>query len=226
MDFKLFVDAILSGTPLAILAALVGLVWQAFYVHSRDKLHDGQARRELELEQHRFEHQKALETLKFEYEQRRWREQLARDITTRLVEARLAEYSTVWSDLETVTFSQKLRGALTPEKTKELAQKIKSWRYSNGGLLAEETTLEAAYVFQKALWFYGEIPDQQMEQARRVFREALRADIGLGEDVTGATIYEATERRQKIRAELRGLQSKLGISPQTEGDQFVLPDKG
>ncbi len=93
-----------------------------------------------------------------------------------------------------------------------------SWRYGKGGLLAEETTRDAAFALQTALWEYNGTEEtyRRMRSARRIFRDALRADIGLGEDVRGQTIFEASEKRQKIRQEIKDLQSKLGI-PAAEG---------
>src|SRR6476660_8106592 len=112
MDFKLFIDALLTGTPLAILAALVGIIWQAIYVRTRDKLHDEQLQHELEgqkfayqqeMERRKFEHLKELGLLKFEYKQRRWREALARELTLKIVEERIVEYSKVWVGFEEIS---------------------------------------------------------------------------------------------------------------------------
>jgi hypothetical protein len=214
MDLKLFVDTLLTGTPLAILIAIVGIVWQSIYVRSRDKFHDEQARRELELEREKFAHEQEIEKLKFEYEQRRWLEKLARDITLRLVESRLDEYSQMWSYVQSVARHQLSTDSFTPETSKAVAQKVKSWRYAKGGLLAEETTRSAVYAFQTALWEYDGTNDayQRVRSARRILRDSLRADIGLGEDKTGQTIYERTQKRQKIHEELKELQSRLGIT--------------
>jgi len=213
MDFKTFIDTLLTGTPIAILAAIVGVLLQAMYVLSRDRIHDRQAERELKLEQQKFEHQKELEKMKFEYEQRQWREQLAREITVRLVEARLDEYSKVWSFAEGVAKNQHEKGALTPKATKAIARKIKRWRYSKGGLLAEEITRDAAFEFQRALWEYdGSVEAYtRIRRARNIFRDAIRADTGLSE-----AIYQVTEARQKVREELKELQSKLGNNLNTE----------
>ena len=81
--------------------------------------------------------------------------------------------------------------------------------------MAEETTRDAAYTFQRALWGY-DCSDEgygRIRFARKLFRDALRADTGLGEDATGQTIYDTAEGRQKIREELRNLQKRLGITP-------------
>ncbi|MBE7556662.1 MAG: hypothetical protein HS126_36900 [Anaerolineales bacterium] len=228
MDFKLFIDALLTGTPWAILAALVGIVWQGIYVRSRDKAHDEQIRRELELERQKFEHeqaiekrkfehQKELEITRFEYEQRQWREELSREITLKHIEIRLDEYAKVWSYTEGVARNRQKSGTLTRETTQEMAKKIKSWRYSKGGLFAETITRDAAFAFQQALWVYDESEEayKRIRNARGIFRDALRADTGLGE-IAGQTIYQVTEERQKIREELKKLQSKLGIASETE----------
>src|SRR5512145_218169 len=175
MDFKLFIESLLTGTPVAILAALVGMVWQAFYVRSRDRFHDEQMRRELELERRKFEHQKELETLHFEYEQRRWREELARNVTTTIVEARIEEFSKIWAELECIAAHRFGDDKLTPEITQKLAQQIKSWRYTKGGLLAESTTRDAAFALQAALSEFdgSKKTYTSMRLARSVFRDAL-----------------------------------------------------
>lgn len=60
MNFEPFIDALLTGTPVAILAAAVGLVWQILYTRSRDKLQSDQWEREQQLQEQRFEHEKNL----------------------------------------------------------------------------------------------------------------------------------------------------------------------
>jgi hypothetical protein len=84
MDLKTFIDALIHGTPIAILAAAVGVLWQTAYALIRDRIHDKQLQSELRLEQQKFDHQQKLEDLKFEYEKQRWREQLARELTMKL----------------------------------------------------------------------------------------------------------------------------------------------
>ena len=208
MDFKTFVNALLHGTPIAILASAVAVIWQVAYTLSRDRFHDRQAKRELELEQQKFEQQRKLEELKFQYEQRRWREQLARDLAVKLVESRLDEYSKVWSYIEGVAKSQHEMGAFTPEVAKSIAEKIKAWRYSKGGLLAEETTRSAAMAFQNALWNYdgSDAAYRRIRRGRFLFRDAIRADMGLTEE-----IFQLAEKRQKVREELEKFQSELDI---------------
>ena len=212
MDFQLVIDAFLTGTPVAILVALVGIVWQAIYTHSRDKAHDEQVKRELKLEDQKFNHQQEIEKLKFGYEQLRWREELAREIALKHVEVRLEEYTKAWSYIEEIARNQLDTGKLTPETTKEIAQQIKNWRYSKGGLIAEEITRDAAFALQRALWEYdgSKVAYSRVRRARKIFRDALRADTGIGE-VAGQSIIILTEGRQKIREELIKLQTTLGI---------------
>lgn len=217
MDFKLFVDALLTGTPLAILAALVGVVWQLLYTRSRDRLRDEQTRQELELEKRRFEYQKELEQLRFEYETRRWRQELARGMTQHLVEARIEECARIWSHVESIAIHRLKDGELSAKETRELAGHIKEWRYSKGGLLAETTTRDVIFAFQTALWEYDGTQEafKRVRRARRLFRNALRAEIGLGEDTTGQTVYEIAEKRQKIREELDRLRSELNLTDES-----------
>jgi hypothetical protein len=211
MDLKALIDAVMHGTPFAILAACVGVVWQAAYAFFRDRIHDKQSQREMTLELQKFEYQKKLEDLKFAYEQERWREQLARELTTKLVDARLDEYSKVWSHVQGVAKGQ----PLTIEAAKAIAGNVKDWRYSKGGLLAEETTRSAAMAFQTALWdFDGSGASyHRVRSGRRIFRDAIRADMGL----TGDIFQRAEARFQKVRQDLIKLQSELGIEHTNDG---------
>ena len=100
MDFTLFVNTLLTGTPIAILAAVVGLVWQILYVRSRDKLHDEQIKHEIKLEEQKFKHQKELEELRFEYEQRQWRESLGKELILKLLTERIEAFAQLWKIME------------------------------------------------------------------------------------------------------------------------------
>lgn len=211
MDLKSLTDTLIHGGPIAILVAAVGVLWQIAYAILRDRVHDKQAQRELRLEQRKFDHQRTLEDLKFEYEQRRWREQLAGELTVKLVDARLDEYSRIWSYVRVVARSEMEKGAFTPEVAKDLDGKVQAWRFSKGGLLAEETTRGAAYAFQRALWDYDGSTEafHRAREGRFVFRGAIRADIGLTGDV-----FQLTEERfQKVQGKLDRLNSELGIEP-------------
>jgi hypothetical protein len=210
MDLKSFTDVFIHGTPIAVLAALVGVLWQTTYALLRDRIHDKQAQRELQLEEQKFEQQRKLEDLKFTYEKQQWREQLARELTMKLVDARLDEYSRIWSYVRVVARSGMDRGTFTPEVAKDLADKVQAWRFSKGGLLAEETTRGAVYAFQRALWDYDGTVDSfhRVRQGRFVLRDAIRADIGL----TGDVFQRAEERFQKVRHDLDKLESELGIA--------------
>ena len=209
MDLKAFIDVLIHGTPIAVLAALVGVLWQTTYALLRDRIHDKQAQRELQLEEQKFEQQRKLEDLKFSYEQQQWREQLARDLTMKLVDARLDEYSRIWSYVRVVALSGMQNGTFTPEVAKELADKVQAWRFSKGGLLAEETMRGAVYAFQRALWEFDGTLDSfhRVRRGRFVLRDAIRADIGL----TGDVFQRAEERFQKVKHDLDELESELGI---------------
>jgi hypothetical protein len=224
IDFKTLVEALIKGVPWAVFIAAIGAVWQLLYVYTRDKARDkeNQLKHTLEaakfenqksIESEKFKYQKALETLRFEYEQRKWREQLAMQLALKHVEARLTEYPQIWSEVKAATRHNRQGGSLTPELAKRSASAVESWRYSSGGLLAEETTRDAALAFQTALWKYDGSPEtyHAIRQARRLLRAALRADMGLGEDALGQSIFDATAKRHRIKEDLATLQEQLGI---------------
>src|SRR5580704_17064566 len=103
MDFvRSLTDALAKGTPWAVLIAAVGALWQIIYVYSRDRSNDRRSKAAADLEGAKFEYQKSIEELKFSYEQRRWREQLATQLALKHVETRLTEYSSLWSRVEIV----------------------------------------------------------------------------------------------------------------------------
>jgi hypothetical protein len=181
----------------------------------RDRVHDKQAQRELRLEERKFEYQHKLEDLKFTYEQQQWREQLARELTVKLVDARLEEYSKIWSYVQVIAQSAKQSGAFTPEVAKELAGKVQAWRFSKGGLLAEDTTRGAVYALQTALWEYDGSMESfhRVRQGRFVLRDAIRADIGL----TRELFQRTKERFQPVEDELGELEDKLGIDKKRAG---------
>lgn len=213
MDFQLFVNALLQGSPIALLAALVGLIWQLYYVRSRDRLNDGQVRRQHSLEEQRFEHEKALAQIRFEYEQRKWREDLSREAMIKLMDRRVTAYVELWQAMRPYIVGQQL----PVELAREMATFIRNWRYQCGDIIAEILTYDAIVVLQKALWEYDETPTSlhQVRTARRVFLKSLRADIGLGQDTEGRTLYDLVEQRQHIRADLQQLQRELKIDPLT-----------
>jgi len=207
MDFGIFVSTLLNGTPVAILAAAVGIIWQVFYTYNRDKLEREQTKRQLELEQQKFEHEKDLERLKFEYEQRRWREELGREITIKLMELRIKEYSKVWNSIQKISFSEKL----TKKVTQDVANNIKGWRYELGEIITEQVTSDAIIALQKALWDYDETPEafKRIRDLRLIVLKALRTDVGLGENVSGQTIYQMVENRQNIQKELAKFEKEV-----------------
>jgi hypothetical protein len=218
VDFKILVETLIKGTPLAVLIAAIGVLWQLVYTYNRDKVHERKSKRESDLEARKFEYQKAIEVQRFEYEKRRWREQLSLQLTLKHVDARLEEYAKAWSYVEGVAKHRLKDGGLTPEDTMRVATDIKNWRYSKGGLLAQETTRDAAYAFQRALWGYDGSNDAywRIRFARKLFRDALRADAGIGENMAGETIFDAAEKMQKIKADLHELEQKLGILAERE----------
>lgn len=230
IDFAVFVKALNQGTPWAILIAAIGAIWQLIYIYSRDRATERNAKRAYDLEQakflnqktieeKKFEYQKALENLRCGYEERKWREQLALQLASKHVDARLSEYADLWSEVRIVARHNKTDGALTVDSAKAAAAAVEKWRYSRGGLLAEETTRDAALALQTALWSYNgtNAVFAQARSARRWLRAALRADMGLGEDGLGHSIFDATAARHKIAEELSVLKQQLGISNSNVG---------
>jgi hypothetical protein len=216
MDFvRSLTDALAKGTPWAVLIAAVGALWQIIYVYSRDRSNDRRSKAAADLEGAKFEYQKSIEELKFSYEQRRWREQLATQLALKHVETRLTEYSSLWSRVEIVAKHRMNSGKLTPNLTQGLAEEVRRWRYSTGGLLAENTTRDAVYTFQQAVWDYDQTSEsyKRIRAARRILRDALRSDMGVSEDMSGKSIIDVAAERQRIRSDLTSLQAKLGIKP-------------
>jgi hypothetical protein len=210
MDFGLLVNTLLTGTPIAILVAVVGLIWQAFYVRSRNKLQDQQMKREIELEERKFEHNKKLEELRFEYEQRRWRESLGKELILKLLTERIESYTRLWQIMEGVSTS---KTEVKPNVTRAMAEDVLKWRYGKGGLLAEDVTRDAVFAFQQALWDYDGLKQKYhvIRRARKIVLISMRADLGLGEDISGQSIYKIAEKRQNIGTELATIQAQLGI---------------
>jgi hypothetical protein len=200
-----FLQSVIKGlgesTGWAVVVGLVGAFWQGIYIYSRDRSRDRQTQRESELQEKRFEQQSKLEKLRFEHELRRWREELATQLTLKNVDVRLAEYAQVWAHVSAVASHRMGDGEVTPELTQKLARQVHDWRYAKGGLLADEPTRHAAMEFQRALWaFDGRDESYQLIRSmRRHFRDALRADMGLGENALGDKIIDVAERIQKTR---------------------------
>lgn len=214
MDFSLFVNTLMTGTPVAILAAAVGLIWQVLYVRSRDKLQDEQMKREIKLEEQKFKHNKELEELRFQYEQRRWRESLGKELILKLLAERIESFARLWQIMEGISTSQK---KVAPEETRALAGEVLKWRYGKGGLLAEDVTRDAVFAFQQALWDYDGSKEkyQVIRRTRKLVLISMRADMGLSEDISGQSIYKIAEKRQNIGSELAKIQDQLGIKKET-----------
>lgn len=222
-DFKPIVQALINGAPTAVYVALVGIIWQIVYALVKDYLARKEASAKLKLESEkfafqskvetlRFQHQRNLEGQKFAYEKLKWREVLALELAKRHLDARLEAYPPLWNLVRAVARHTERSGDLTPDQCKDIAKEIEAWRYSKGGLLAEDTTRDAALVLQSALWRYDKTSSafDRVRQARRLVRAALRADMGLGANSEGLTIFDDTAARQRI-AELTTLQQDLEI---------------
>jgi hypothetical protein len=214
VDFKVLVEAAMKGAPPAIFIALIGVIWQLIYAHTRDKFNDKEAVLKRDLETAKFEYQREIEHIKFEYDHRKWKEQLALQLAQKHVDARLSEYPSMWTIVRGVAKHNHETNNLTSEASRAIATEVETWRYSKGGLLAEETTRDAALAFQKALWDYDGSKEMfsSIRHARRLLRASLRADMGLGEDSYGQSIYDLTATRHKIEKELSELKEKLGIN--------------
>jgi hypothetical protein len=158
--------------------------------------------------------------LRFEHEKSRWREELTIQMTLKLLDVRLAEYAPIWTHVSTVARNMMDEGTLTPDLARELATKIKDWRYAKGGLLADEATRVSAYNLQQLLSKFDGKDDsfEHIHNARRQFRDALRADMGLSENARDTSIID------KVKKSSNGSEQKrLGDSPEkvdtVSGDQ-------
>ena len=215
IDIEVFLKALSEGTPWAILIAGVGVIWQLLYRYSADKIANRKVEEQNNYEKLKYEHQEALEKLKFDYERRKWRERLALQLAFWYVDSRLESYPKIWSIVKSIAKHKKRDGALTKDIAIKAAEKIEEWRYSKGGLLAEETTRNAALALQTALWHYDQQKDDSFDNvwsARRLLRSALRADMGLGENTLGENIFDITAARQNLEDPLEQLMEQLGIS--------------
>jgi hypothetical protein len=232
-DLRPIIDALTKNASVTVIyIALIGIVWQVTYAIVKDILtqKDAKLKQRLEsakfefeqkIENQKFEHQRQIETVKFEYEKLKWREQLALELAKCHLDARLQEYPALWILARAFANHKESSGKLTPEKCQSIASEIEVWRYSKGGLLAEETTRSAAVTLQTALWKYDSSPEafNRIRQARRLVRASLRADMGLGSDSEGQTIFDATAERHRIIQQLEPLQVKLGLEAKGKGDQ-------
>jgi hypothetical protein len=217
-DFKPVIDALIHGesAALAVYVALIGVLWQIVYAIVKDRLarKDAAERFRLESEKFasqskldlaRFEHERGLENQKFEYDKLKWRETLSLEVAKRLLDARLEAYPPIWELVRAVARHTQRSDELHPDRCKALAQDVETWRYGKGGLLAEDTTRDAALALQSALWEYDGSPEgyRKVRLARRLVRKALRADMGLGSE--GQDIFYQTAVRQRIAQELAAL---------------------
>ena len=104
--------------------------------------------------------------------------------------------------------------ALLIEKAHSTPREVHKWRYDKGGLLAEDITRDAVREFQQALWRYdgSRESSQAMRAARRFVLRSLRADLGLGKNVSGQWIYQIVGERQEIGKELEEIRTTTGES--------------
>jgi hypothetical protein len=123
-------------------------------------------------------------------------------------------YSSLWSRVDVIAQNRMRSGELTQAVARELANHVRNWRYATGGLLAEPTTRDAAYAFQQAAWAYDGTPESywRIRVARTILRDALRADMGVSDDISGKSLIDTAAERQRIKSKLTGLESRLGIS--------------
>jgi hypothetical protein len=208
----------LSGFASGLAVALIGFYATNIYTRQQKIAEERRRDEALNLEKARFESQKGIEKMKFDYERQRWREELASQVALKHVETRLTEYSPLWTRIEVIAKHRMDSGELTQAVARELANHVKNWRYSTGGLLAEPTTRDAAYAFQQAAWAYDGTKEsyRRIRTARRILRDALRADMGVSEDVFGKNIIDVAAQRQRIKSNLADLQSQLRISPDAD----------
>jgi hypothetical protein len=174
-------------------------------------------RRQRASEEHRKDQAIALEKERFDHERQKWREELSNQVTLKLLETRLTEYSSLWSRIELVARHRMSSGDLTQNLARELASDVRKWRYSTGGLLAEPITRDAAFAFQQALWDLMGLRKATGAFAMRegILRDALRADMGVHE-VFGRALIDQAADRARTKADLAKLQDRLGISPEVE----------
>jgi hypothetical protein len=146
----------ISGPASALMVALVGFYATNIYNRRQRAAEDRRKEAASNLENEKFEAQKKIEKVRFDYERQRWREELSSQVALKHVETRLTEYSALWSRVGAVATHRRASGELTQAVARELASHVENWRYSMGGLLAEPTTRDAAFAFQRAAWDYDE----------------------------------------------------------------------
>ena len=115
--------------------------------------------------------------------------------------------------MEIVAHNRMQSGELTQSAARELATHVENWRFSTGGLLAEPTTREAAYAFQRVLGNYDGTREnyRRIRAARKILRDALRAEIGVSEDTFGHSFISVANDRLRTGLELKELEERLGI---------------
>jgi hypothetical protein len=211
MGLNILVESIEKGIPTLIIISALFVIWQLISSYARDRSEEKKFEFNKNLENKKFEHRQKIERLRFAYEQLRWREQLSLQLSMKLVDARLAEYSALWSKLRAVVRYNFKAGDLTPAITQHLAGEVEAWRYSTGGILADNTTRKVVLELQTALWHYDGSKEaySRIETARNNSRAALRADMGIEDDPFGKTFYDRIEKGLDIAAKLSAVRGSI-----------------
>jgi hypothetical protein len=209
-----------SGFASGLAVALIGFYATTIYNKRQRDAEENRKNQAAVLEQAKFEFQTGIEKEKLGIERRKWRNELSIEVTLKLLEARLIEYSSLWTSIQGVATHRMKSGELTKDSARELARDVEKWRYSKGGLLAEPLTRDAAFVFQTAVWDFDGTREnyRHIRDARRILRDALRADMGVHE-VGGKSLIDVAADR--ITADLAELQDRLGITEPTEENREV-----
>jgi hypothetical protein len=205
--------ASVSGFASGLAVALIGFYATNVYNRQQQNAEEHRKDQTVRLAESKFN----IEKERFDHERQKWREELSNQVTLKLLEARLVEYSSLWSRIELVARHRMGSGELTQSSARELASDVETWRYSKGGLLAEPVTRDAAFAFQRAAWNFDGTKEsyKRIRDARRILRDALRADMGVDE-VFGTALIDQAAARTRTKADLAKLQDGLGISPEAD----------
>lgn len=173
----------ISGFASAVVVSLFGFYATNLYNRRQQIAEQHRKEQAADLEVSKFN----IESGRFDHERQKWREELSNLVTLKLLEARLVECSSLWSRIELVARHRMESGELTVILARKLANDVEKWRYSRGGLLAEPVTRDAAVAFQRAAWNFDGTTESysRIRDARRILRDALRADMGVGEVLGG-----------------------------------------
>ncbi len=198
-------------------AAGIGLIKGAWTV-AESWLESRRVDRAVDLEERRHAHESRLQTARFDYEKEKWREDLSLEVARRHLEVRIDETPKLWSLVRGVAYHLTSNESLEVEHTKAIAKEVEAWRYSRGGLVAEEETRDVALAFQTVLWDNsGTKADyKKIRQVRRLLVRCLRADLGLGRTADGEDIYGRVEARFGLKERLSKLQDELKLPRESD----------